>query len=145
LDTQSKGAFTVDKIINRRRLVAGAAALSVASVAETEAKTDELSDSDIPQIAEIASIKPDISEIPGLDQVHTVVMMVMVTTPDRRGGIANVIFRGAGAADIALCTDDGNITSQLPSGGLESLPTWMQKEIGYAALTASVPKERRAI
>jgi hypothetical protein len=95
---------------------------------------------DTPSIADAASIqptaspKPDLSEIPGLDQVHAVVMMV--TTPDGRGGIANIVFRGAGQVNIALSIDDGHIRSQLPAGGLESLPTWLQKEIGYAAMTA---------
>jgi len=52
-------------------------------------------------------------------------MMVMVTTPDRRGGIATMMFRGAGQVDIALSTDDDHTHSRPPAGGLESLPTWL--------------------
>jgi hypothetical protein len=33
--------------------------------------------------------------------------------------------------------DGSYLEAQLPAGGLESLPTWMQKEIGYAALSAT--------
>ncbi len=33
--------------------------------------------------------------------------------------------------------DGSFLKAQLPVGGLESLPVWLQREIGYAALTAT--------
>ena len=40
------------------------------------------------------STKPDLGEIAGLDQVRALVMIVAMTTPNGRGGIANMVFRG---------------------------------------------------
>jgi hypothetical protein len=65
-------------------------------------------------------------------------MMAMVTMPDGRSAAVHMVFDGAGQVEIRHAVADGPfLKAQLPVGGLESLPVWLQREIGYAALMAT--------
>lgn len=118
----------MERIINRRRLVAGAAALPIAAALPATVQAEHVT----------TPTKPDISEIPGLDQVSHVLCLVMVATPDGRMGTSHLAFHGFGDVAAIISTGDGDWhRSVVPGDGIESLPTWMQKNIGLTALTAS--------
>ena len=117
----------MERIINRRHLVAGAAALPIVAALPAEAHA----------IAPDAPSKPDISEIPGLDQIHHVLLIAVVRTPDGRIGTSNMSFNGFGEVHAVINTGDSWHQSVVPVDGLDTLPTWLQKQIGYTALTAT--------
>jgi hypothetical protein len=68
------------------------------------------------------STKPELSELPGLDQLHFLHLMAMVMTLDVRSALAHMTFGGAGQVEIRhLIADDSYLKAELPAGELESL------------------------